>query len=254
MINLTIVSVLIMLSVLLFVNRIYYQLKKQHLLPEKTLTKIGTLHLVFVFSLYIFYFSKPFSLWIYSFLSITIIPFFILLITKFYQQQFYGEFLRFLSMLILKMQIGNSFRSAMETVIQEGGWRQRSLLVHIYENVVFTQQEEVGNSGPFARFISQIVEEFIRVQNNQHQAIDRLCNFRKKMQSEQFFRRRSRQIWIYFGNQLVLLSVIYLLIFVYVLKHYGFQKFSQVFMVSFGLYSIGCFVVYILGRSKKWHI
>ena len=243
-----------MMSVLLFVNRIYHQLKKQHLLPIKTLTKIGTLHVFFVFSLYIFYFSTPFSLWYYSFVSITLIPLLVLIVTKFYQQQFYGDFLRFLSMLILKMQIGHSFKGAIEAVIEDGQWIQRSLLIHIYENVVFTQKEELSNSGPFARFIGQIVEEFIRVQNNQHQAIDRLCNFRKKMQSELFFRRRSRQIWIYFGNQLLLLSGIYLLIFIYVLKEYGFQKFSNVFLVSFALYFLGCITVYIIGRTKKWRI
>lgn len=254
MVNITLISLLILMSVLLFVNRIYHQFKKQHFFSRETLTKIGTVHVFFVFVLYINYFSQPFWLWFFSFTSIIVVPLVVFIFIKLHQQQFYSDFLRFLSVLILKMQMGLSFRSAIERSLEEESWRHGYLLQHIYDNVVFSQQGKCQKTGPFGRFIRRVVSEFSLVHFNQHQAIDRLCKFRKNLQEELFFRRKSRQIWLYFGYQLGLLTVIYLAIFSFIVQEYGFLKFKIVFLLSLVSYFLGIFFVYIIGRRKEWRI
>lgn len=254
MFKITLLSLCILLSVLLFVLRIFYHYKKQHIFPLKIMTKIGTFHVVLIFILYVFYFSQPFWFLIYCFVTLFAFPIFIYLFTKFLQHHFYSEFLRFLSGVILKMQMGYSFTSAMESCLGQSSWLNHGLLVHIYENVVFSQQEVCQNTGPFSRFINKMVCEFRLVHQNQHLAIDRLCKIQKNLQNHLFFRRKSRQIWSYFGYQIGILSFIYFGLILYVVSHFGFSKFQNIFLLSFGFYSLGVLFLYFLVRGKKWHI
>ncbi len=254
MMKISFVSALILLSVLLFVNRIYYHFKKQHIFPLKMLTKIGTIHFAFLFLIYLIFFFQPFWFWILSILSIIIIPVLIFILKKIQQQHFYSEFLRFLSLMILKMQMGLSFRSAFEQSLGGYSWRQQALLSQIYENVVFSPQVKLEKTGLFGRFIDAAVNELHLIHEHQHQAIDRLCNFRKNLESVQFFRRRSRQIWFYFAYQLGLLSFIYFGLLIYISREYGFSSFFNVYFASFSLYFLGITTVFLIARGKKWHI
>jgi hypothetical protein len=254
MFKINLLSLLIFLSVLVFAMRIYSRINSQHLFTKKSLTKIGTSHYFFLFLIYIKYFSQPFCIWFYSFLSFIFIPAIIFAIKKTHQHRFYGDFLRFLSVVILKMQVGHSFQSSLELALTNEKWKHREVLKHIFENVVFTQQEVSRKSGPFASFVDRILKEFSLIQSNQHQAIDRLCNFRNNLRAELFFSRKSRQIWIYFGYQLLILSSIYILILIFIVREYGFIRFQAVFFLSFTCYFMGIFSVYILGRKKHWHI
>ncbi len=248
------VSFLIFISGLLFVNRIYNHFEKQHIFELKLLTKIGTFHIVFIFFLYSFFLKKPFWFWMGSFSSLLLIPTSLFLVTKIHQQTFTSEFLRFISMILLKMEMGESFQTAMESALVSEKWSQKKLLTAIYENVVFSQQVFIENSGVFPSFLNKIIQEFQFVQNNQHQAIDRLSRFQNSLHVDLFFRRKSRQIWYHFGYQWLLLTGIYVLILFFIINQYGFLPFINIFLLSFSLYFLGVFSLYYLGRSKKWII
>lgn len=254
MIEKSLISLFIVVSALLFVNRIYSKIKKQHIFIRKLMTKIGTFHFIFLFLIYFFYFSKPFQIWFSIFLSLIILPLIIFLLTKIHQRQFHSEFLRFLSLLIIKMQMGSAFRTAFEKCLVEETWKQASFFGHIYENVVFSQQKVLPKAGGFGSFIAEILQEFAYAQTYSHQSIDRLCNFRDQLLDDQFFRRRSSEIWMHFALQLVVLSIIYWGIFVYVCWNYGFQKYFSIFSVSLSFYFLGVFILQYLIRRKVWHI
>ena len=254
MYKLTLISLLIIVSVTVFVHRIYYRMKKQHFFIRKLMTKIGTFHLFLIFLLYIFYFQQPLQLWMFTFSSVLALPLLIFLLIRFHQQQFHSEFLRFLSLLIIKMQMGLAFRNAYERVLRGESWTYHSMFAHIYENVTFSQQEMSTQYGGFNHFMSRLVTELRGVQTHPHQAIDRLCNFRNEMIQQRFFRRKSSQIWMNFGLQLGVLSFIYWSIFVYVVSQYGFYKHSKIFFLSMSLYFTGFLILFFLMRNKKWRI
>lgn len=254
MTKITLISVLVLLSVMMFAHRIYNQFRKQNLFSQSLLTKIGTAHFIFIFLLYLIFFTHPFWFWMSAFVSIALIPGIVFLVTIFHQQQFYSEFLRFVSVMILKMQMGHSFTSSMEQALAMESWKQKGLLVEIQGNVVFSQQIKILGTGPFSSFISKVIHEFHLIYSNQHQAIDRLCKFRKNLQSEIFFRRRSRQIWSYFAYQLALLSFIYLALFIFIVREYGFSGFKDAFYLSFALYFLGILSLFLILRGKKWLI
>ena len=254
MTNFNFISFLIFLSGLFFVHQIYRIFQERHALGSQILTKIGTIHIIFIFSLYFFFFRKPFWFWISVFLSLLLIPAFLFLIKKIHQQQFLSEFLRFVSMVLLKMQMGNCFQTAIEYCLGSETWKHRPLLVAIHGNVVFSQQTFLKNTGSFPAFLNKIIQEFQFIQDNQHQAVDRLCNFRDNLREELFFRRKSRQIWYYFGYQWLLLTGIYFIILFFIINQYGFLPFINVFLLSFGLYFLGGLTLYLLGRNKKWDI
>ncbi len=248
------ISLLILLSVLMFAHRIYEHFHKQQFIKKKLLTKIGTLHFCFLFLLYFLNFQKPFQLWIFSFVSLSLFPLMIFIILKFHQYQFQSEFLRFLSSLILRMQMGQSFLSGMESTLSEGDWRQGVLLQRIYQNVVFSPQVKFEKTGPFVGFLQNAIDELTYVHQHQHLAIDRLCNFQKNLQSEFFFRRKSRQVWSYFAYQLGLLSILFWTLFFYNIYQHGFFIFKNSYLLSLFFYFLGVWVVTFLLRSKKWHI
>lgn len=250
----TFVSLLIFLFVLMFVNRIFSYYKKQHIFPLKMMTNFGTFYFVLLIVVYFFKFQSPLWLCFFSFSMMFLLPFLVFVFARFQQQQFYSEFLRFLSMVILSMQRGMSFSTAMEVSIRSRAWKQDQLLTRIYENVVFSQQEPVAKRGLFAQFLSEIHVELHAIYNHQHQALDRLCNFRKNIRERLNFRQKSRQIWLYFAYQLGLLSLIYLSILVYIVIEFGFFQFQKSFLRSFVFYSFGFLFTLVLARGKKWSI
>lgn len=252
--KITLISVLVLMSVLMFVHRIYNRIREQNLFPNSLLTKIGTAHFVFIFLLYFIFFLNPFHFWMCAFVSVALVPAIVFVVTIILQQHFYSEFLRFVSVVILKMQMGHSFVSSMEQALATETWRQKGLLSEIHRNVVFSQQVKIYKSGPFNSFVGKVVHEFHLIYFNQHQAIDRLCNFRKNLQAELFFRRRSRQIWTYFAYQLALLSFIYFALFIFIVREYGFFQFKTAFYYSFSLYFFGIVSLYFIIRGKKWRI
>lgn len=250
----TFVSLLILMFVLMFVDRIFGHYKKQHIFPLKLMTNFGKLYFIFIIVLYFNTFLTPFWFWIVCFASILVFPFLIFFTAQFHQHQFYSEFLRFLSVVILGMQRGQSFSSAFEVSLRGNSWKQDQLLKGIFENVVFSQQEPVAKTGQFGLFIQQIHEELTLVQSNQHLAIDRLCNFQKNLRDRIIFRQRSRQIWMYFGYQIGLLSLIYFGLFAFIFIEYGFFQFKKSFFISFLFYSLGILATIYIGKKKKWLI
>ncbi len=253
MIN-SLVSIAIFVFVFVFVNRIFGQIKKHHVFPLKLMTNFGTFYFIFLFGLYFYFFAHPFWFWLVCFLSLILFPAFVFLLVQFHQQQFYSEFLRFLSMVILAMRRGLSYSAAMEVSIRGGDWKQGQLLRGIYENVVFSQQEPVVKKGLFGQFIHQIHVQLKALHHDPHRAIDRLCNFRKNLLDRLNFRRKSRQIWAYFGFQLGLLSFIYFGLLAFVAFQNGFHRFKTSFLLSFLFYLLGLIATLIIARLKKWHI
>lgn len=247
-------SLLIMLSVIVFVIRIYSGLKKQHLFPLKSLTKIGTFHLFFLFIVYFYYFQQPFQFWIFSFLSLLSIPIFIFSIRQFHQHHFYSEFLRFVTLTTLHMQMGRSFLSACERGLAQGSWKQKRLMKHIIENVTFSQQAKSQSSRSFDQFIGLITQEMASIRDNQHQAIDRLCNLQKNLRDRVIFRHKSRQIWLYLLYQVGILSLIYWGLFLFVLKEFDLSLYINSFLLSLSFYFLGVTTLIFLARGKKWSI
>jgi Flp pilus assembly protein TadB len=250
----SLISTLILMSALLFVDRIFSLYKKQQLLSEKFMTKIGTFYFIFLISLYFYSFSHPFSFWIFTFASFFVFPTLLYFLNRIHQQQFYSEFLRFLSLIIMNMQQGLAFVTAIERAQESGNWKQGQVLGRICENVVFSQQTNLSNQGFFNQFLGSALIEMRQIHRQQHQGIERLKNLRKILRERLTFRQRSRQIWLYFSYQLGLLSLIYWSLFLYILKDFGFFGFQSTFLYSASLYFMGSAVTFFIAKGKKWSI
>jgi hypothetical protein len=254
MIKTSLLSLVILLSGLVFAHRIQQKIKTQKVFSNAFMTKIGT----FYFSLFIFIFihtfHSPFLLWMTLFTLFTVIPISLFLLNKIHQQHFHGEFLRFLSVVTMKMQTGYSFRSSFVHSRQVFPWKYDHIYGSILDNVVFSQQENRAATGPWGGILGRIQNEMVAIDQHQHQAIDRLCKFRKNFQDQLFFRRKSRQIWLYFAYQLGLLSIIYWPLMIYVATHYEISAIKNVLLLSLVLYLLGVFVVIYISQRQQWHI
>lgn len=247
-------SLLIVLSVQVFVTRILYRDKRTLLFSREIMTKIGTFYCFFVFLIFFSYFKQPFHLWFILLLSFFVFPISFFFLKKYRQQQFCSEFLRFLSLLILKMKMGMAFRSSYESTLSESQWKFRSLLASLLENVVFSPHETVANGSHFTHFLNEIIKEFSFFDSHPHFAIDGLKNFQERLVKRTFFRRRSRQIYYQMGGQLVVLSIIYVSVFAFVVFEFGWRRNIYIFILSGSLYLGGSLIFYLTGRRKQWNI
>lgn len=250
----TLISIAILLSGLMFAHRICLQIQREKLFAKSLMTKIGTFYFLSLFVLYTLLFQSPLWLWLFTVCQFLLIPMVLFVVKKIHQHQFSGEFLRFLSVLILNMEMGHSFRAAYEKSLLGQAWRHQRWLRQIYGNVTFSQQKQAWGQGSLGQLLSRIQRECIGIDQHQHQAIDRLCNFRKNFQAELFFRQKSRQIWLYFAYQLGLLTIIYLCLLVYLLYHYEISLLKNSLFYSLSLYGLGVSTVFYICRRQKWHI
>ena len=242
------------MSATVFVHRIYFFRLNKTVFSSENMTKIGTLHCIFLFIIFFHFFSHTFHFWAFTVLSFLIFPISLFLLIKSRQSQFYSEFLRFLSMVILRMQMGSGFRTAWEECLDQGQWRQERLLHGIYSNVVFSPQELPVQRGYFHEFINKIIEELREVRSSPHQGLDRLQKFRDDLVQDLFFRQKSRSVWRHMMSQWFLLSLFNGLIAFYVGTHFGWQQNKNIFLMSFAFYLFGVALLLIQMRRKKWPI
>ena len=238
----------------MFINRIFSIYKKQHFFTLKNMTKIGTFYFVLLIVLYFKFFLEPFWFFIATLSALFVFPIIILVVVKFHQHQFHSEFLRFLSVVILRMHRGEGFLMASHGSLESEIWKQDHLLKSLVDNVTFSQQKYGQYTGLFGQLLYEIQSEFRDVRNNQHQAIDRLCNLRKNLRDRFIFRQKSRQIWGFFLYQTGILSLIYIGIFIYIIQEVGFYEHQKVIFLSFIFYFAGLISIYFLAKGKKWAI
>ena len=217
------------------------------------MTKIGIAY-IFINGLVCMITQEEILHWLALFVPLFLFIVFVFIKYISMEKQFCSQFPEFLTKIILKMKTGWSFRKSFEYSCKEAPEIYKERLNGIFENVVFSQQENIGKTGPFGLFISQILTEFRLIQRNQHQAIDRLCNFRDCLINERFFRRKSRQIWLHFGAQLGILSIIYWFLWFFICFQYGFYEYKNVFLLSLSFYLVGFLVLFIFFKGNKWRI
>jgi len=225
---------------------------KENVFLESDLTKIGTFYLLFLFICSLTLKNKPLLLLI----SIHI-PFIFMFFLEFFmkikrKKQFEREFQSFLSQMILQMRTGSSFRQAIQASNQENERLFKVKIQKIFNIVTFSQQNAELFSND--RFVKEIIEEFIRIDQRPHMALAALIGFKNKLQLESEFRHKSGRILYQVRIQSLIISGIYFALFFFMFKEYGFLENIKLMGLSVALYLIGVVLLLLMGRSFKWNI
>jgi len=247
-------SLLVSLSAFVFVNRIVRIFRGKIHFSENILTKIGTFYSMFSFCILFFWNQFPFFIFTLHLLLQTSAPFFFWAYKKKLQTGFCKEFLRFSSLLLIKMKMGDAFRTAYEDCLAHSHWKQGVLLRQLLDDVVFSPQKTRKRAGSFENFLFQCEDVFLKMDHNPSCAIDQLFTFRKQLLQREKIRRRSGQIWSQVLVQFGIIATIYFGFLIYTLSEYGFQRHKSAVLLSLSCFIMGVIVLLHLRKVPQWKL
>jgi hypothetical protein len=170
------------------------------------------------------------------------------------ETQFSKEFPAVLTSIILHMKLGQSFRQALRSAIQQTKRSTKIILQSIYEHVAFPQQEITTESAQKGVWYSEICAEIAKIDGSTHKTIEKVENFRRRIMIVEKFRRRSGRIRGQIKLQMILMSLIYAGIFAVNYFMFSLKDYKGFVTLSLAFYLAGMITVLSIGRRIRWNI
>lgn len=234
-----------------FFIRVLIEIYNNKLLSSASLTKIGTFFLFWIGfgAVFLNFHSFFWLLWLYSPTVIVLISKYLL--RKHRENQFQKHFLFFLNNILLKMKGGNSFRKAFLSVNHSNNEFFREKFKQMYNFVAFSQHVTTELQ---TGFLNEVLVELKAVDSQPHKAIQRLENFRRKLLIINKFRQKSGQVLRQIRLQALILTGLYVALFIFVTLNFGIQKHLNLVILSIFAFLLGLVGVFFMGRRMKWKI
>lgn len=231
--------------------RIFNRFITNNLISQSEMTKIGTGYLITVASTTFVVPHHRFALWVAVFLPLLLILLGLMIIAHRRVRAFRDRIRESLSVMLLKMKTGKSFRTALSEVIVESEPSFAVRLSEISNVVVFSQQTSMGSRDPM---LSEIIHEFTFIDRHPHMAVRRLVVLRDKIRMEDDFRRKSGQVLARIRAQSFVMTGIYLAVLVFMVLKFGAMANLKVIGLSVCLFSLGAIWIGLGGRRIKWKV
>ncbi|MCM2282142.1 MAG: hypothetical protein NDI61_09885 [Bdellovibrionaceae bacterium] len=224
----------------------------QRWFTRERMTKIGTLYFLTLMLIAIVcarVSASAFVQWLLAFAPLAIFALVLVWLRLRRAWTFRKYFRETLTLILLRMKAGKSFRHALGEAIRESPVRWRPLLMEIRELVVFSQQTSSIGVSPLQHLI---VQEFRAADQTPHAAVRRLESFRERLRLEDDFRHRSGQVLRQIRAQSLLLSGLYFAVLVFVARKFGIAAHGKLFSLSIALFLMGLSWIWMGGRRWKW--
>lgn len=234
-----------------FAHRTFTHFIERNMFDRATMTKIGTAYFVSVMCALVIVPTSRFSFWCCVFVPLIIAAISLSACVSRRTRNFQTDTLAILSVLILKMKSGRSFRQSLIEASAESEPRVRAQLSEIASVVAFTQQENRTQTDPFVR---ELIEEFRLIDQQPHASLCRLSVFREKIRIEDDFRRRSGQVLSRLRAQSLVMCGLYVAVFVFMTTKFGFRDNANALLMSILSFSIGSMWMWLGGRRLKWKV
>lgn len=241
----------ITMSALMFAVRIIVRARRENILSDHALTKIGTAYFFALILINYFCSSTILVVWFASFAPLTALILFFEIARFTRRRAVYKAFSESLNLTLLKMKSGKSFRQSFAEVIGEMQSSHAQRMREIFDIVVFTQQDKGVLHG---RFLTMIVRELQFADQNPHSAITRLQTLRQRIKIEENFRRRSGQALKQVRAQSILMSGLFLAVVCFVVSNFGFTRHQHLILVAVTLFSVGLFWIHRGGKKLRWKV
>ena len=230
---------------------IFEQLVEQSFFSKTEMTKIGTAYLAMVLVLIIFLPHTNRAIWFAVMGPLIVASAAAFLVIRNRAKQFRELIRQTLSLISLKMKSGRSFRQALGEACGESPMRFRSKLSEIANAVVFSQQTSERSVHPF---ITEVIEELVRVDQNPHASMKRLAVYRLKLKIEDDFRRRSGQVLSRIRAQSIVMTCLFAAVFAFMIWNFGWSANSTALLSAALLFACGGVWIYFGGRRLRWRV
>ncbi len=234
-----------------FAFRTSRRLIDRDLFTRNEMTKIGTLYFSSSIALIIALPRTRFALWFAIFFPLTLTALAVFVLLKRRARLFQSVFRESLSIILLKMKSGRSFRQSLSEVTAETQPRWRAKLSEIASVVVFSQQNTRMIADPF---VAEIVQELSLIDRQPHAAARRLRVYRDKLRTEEDVRRKSGQILSRLRAQSLVMLGLYLAITVFMINKFGWVANRSLICASMFLFAIGSVWMFMGGRKTRWKV
>lgn len=163
------------------------------------------------------------------------------------RHQFQQNLVNFIDEVILLMMTGKSFRDSFLHLTTNSQHFFHVKLRELF--AVGNFQTQFANSKH--KELIQIAELVQSIEKNPHKSIDKLRAFRRQLHWAISFKRKSKLATTQIRAQAMILSFLYLALFVFVAHSQGSQM-NSVFLPSLILFLLGLISLFLLGRRQKW--
>jgi hypothetical protein len=218
------------------------------------MTKIGTAYFATTLALIFFVPTSRFSLWCALFFPLAMLAFSLSAYVSRRSRIFQRDALAVLSILILKMKSGRSFRASLVEATSECDPRLRVKFSEIASVVAFSQQEKSHEKDQNDPFMRELIEEFRLIDRESHSSLRRLTVLREKIRVEDDFRRRSGQVLARLRAQSLVMGVLYACVFAFMCWHFGFRDNARALCLSAMFFSCGAAWMWAGGRRLTWKV
>lgn len=225
-------------------------LEKKFALDERWRARMHTVLWMWLLCIEYFSVKQPNFFWFVIFLHVILLALSPLILYVFLRRKILENQIIFLTGVILNMQSGKAFRASFRSaMIGQPKWFARQI-----DDVWYCMMNhEIHPQLSFPE-MTEFAREVIRVDHTQAKIIDQLRRYRDHLKMVEQFRRRSGVAATQAKSQLLVLTLMYLALLVFVVSEFGFSG-NQIWFFSSGtLYLVGIFVMYRISRSFKWRI
>lgn len=212
---------------------------------EKLMLIIGILTFLVLF------FSK---INLFAHLFIVFLMMFVITVTIFVtrlrrEKEFRQEFVEFMDRIILQMRTGRGFRHSFELSNRLTAYQSQQKIQKIFDCIMF--DAKLTQNDPF---VLEIYHHFKEIERSSLKSIERLVAFRKKLRTEDDFRRRSGVLVRQSRIQVVFLSILYACLLLFISFQFPVLQYWKVYLSSFGFFFSGLIMFFVIIRRKIWRI
>ncbi len=165
--------------------------------------------------------------------------------------EFEDNFCHFLEKIILKMRSGYCFSEAIaqSTYVSDPFSRQK--LQFIKDRIL---NPSINNVKQHDFYIEKCINDMVEIKKNPQYAIKRLESLKNILKKNRNFRHKSGQLRTPIYFQLILLSVLYLAVLIFVVNQFNYENVKYFLFPSLGLFTASWVWIYKIGRRIPWKL
>lgn len=166
------------------------------------------------------------------------------------RKQFYTVILSFLNIVILKIQMGASFRASLIYATGRFTGHVRAQLEHILQYIVLMHEPCKKN---YPIYILDFIKGLQFAEKNPHRALEALKHYQANLTFSNNLKKKYMDVLYQVYAQTIIMFCLFLCLLFYVLSNYSFLAHAILISLSIVLFSAGALFVLIYGKKIKWN-
>lgn len=232
-----------------FVHRILINLVDEFALTQRIFT-ISAASCIGLFLFLTFACASSFTLWIFIGILLITLKFFPKILRLFLLQRLFLSLIPLLDHVVLGLQSGKSFRSALHAAIEmQHGWIKNQLR-DLYSSMVLGEVHTAVKSALLKDFLAEMYD----IDRSQNRTVDQVKALRRQLKLQYDFRRRSGQVTQQIKMQAIIVTALFLGLLGFVIFQFGWKENIKLIMCSSFFFFLGLVVIFQTGRRMKWKV